>query len=237
MDDYQECDHDFQPGTSGLVCRYCDLILESQLEQGYDQPRNYSMSGSKTSVLDAVEGVPEDIKSLARSNMIKKGENFVKKVRDDKKNTFKEIYLAYQEKRAKDPSVIFDPQNVATELCLSRKDISCCLKSLSGTSLKPSIHDDGTRNCSIIIIPPVDYIEGLCQKNGLSKYIQELEELTIYILRKKKILWSSKPKHVACAIIKKFCDKNGIPAKSFGKMNNLADNALKKSIKDVEEFF
>ena len=236
MDD---CEHDFitSPNGIGLVCQYCDVMIENNLEQGYDQPRNYSMSGSKTSVLDAVEGVPEEIKNLARSNMIKKGENFVKKVRDDKKNTFKEIYIAYQEKRKKDSSIVFDPAELASELGLSRKDISCCLKALSGTSLKPSIHDDGSQNCSIIIIHPVDYIDGLCQKNDLEKYAEELKLKTVEIVQKKRILYTSKPKHVACAIIKKFCDQNGIPAKSFGKINKLADNALKKSIKDVEEFF
>ncbi len=234
MNDYEVCEHVFVSGFDGsMVCKHCDLLIDSQLEQGFDQPRNYSMSGSKTSVLDAVEGVPIEVKTLARSNMIKKGENFVKKVRDDRKNTFKEIYIAYQELKIK-----FDPLSLAGELGLCKKDVNCCLKALSGTSLKPSIHDDGTEeNLSIVILHPADYIMSLCEKNNLQKYAQEIHSITLKIVSSKKILLSSKPKHVACAIIKKYCDKHGIPAKSFGKTNKLADNALKKSIRDIEEFF
>jgi hypothetical protein len=232
--DYQECDHVFLRQDDGrMVCSKCDMMTSTSLEQGFDNSKNYAGNGtSKTSVLDKVEGIPKKVKNHARANMIKKGEYNVKKVRDDKKNTFKEIYLAYQELKIK-----FDPNVLAEKLSLSRKDVNCCLKALSGTSLVPSIHDDDQNLCSIVIIHPADYIPELCEKNKLEKHMDKLKKLTEQIVAKKDILLSSKPKHVACAIIKKYCDENQIPAKSFGKNNNLSDNALKKSMKEIEEFF
>ena len=228
-----ECEHDFIQDGDRMVCCKCDVIRENQLEQGFGHQRNYTTNaGSKTGVLDKIEGVPEEVKIVARSNMIRKGEYFVKKVRDDRKNTFKELYVAYQKLK-----IQFDPQELADKLGLKRKDVHCCLKSLSGTSLVPSTHDDGENYCSIVFIHPVNLIEERCKLNEIEKYTDELKTLTREILNEKKILIQSKPKHVACAIIKKFCDANKITMKSFAKINGLSDNALKNAVRDIEEFF
>lgn len=233
MTDYQECEHAFSVDFDGrTVCSKCGLIMEDQLEYGFEQGGNYSNSaGSKTSVLDAVKGVPEEVKIVARANMNRKGEFFIKKVRDDKKNTFKEIYVAYQKMKIK-----FDPIALAEELGLGRKEINCCLKSLSGTSLTPSIHDD-EEHCSIAILHPADTVHDLCVKNNLEEYSDEFTRIAREIVDAKDILLSSKPQHIACAIIKKCCEKKGIPLKSFGKRNKLSDSALKKATRKVEEFF
>lgn len=233
MSEYQECEHSFSADFDGkTVCSKCGLIMEDQLEYGFEQSGSYSnTSGSKTSVLDAVNGVPEEVKIVARANMNRKGEFFIKKVRDDKKNTFKEIYVAYQKMKIK-----FDPNALAEELGLGRKEINCCLKSLSGTSLTPSIHDD-EEHCSIAILHPADTIRDLCVRNGLDEYIEEFTQITREIVDRKDNLYSCKPHHIGCVIIKKCCEKKGIPLKSFGKRNNLSDSALKKATKKVEEFF
>jgi len=233
-DGYQECKHNFLHQADGrLYCDKCDMIAGGKLEQGYENSKNYIGSKtSSTSVLDKVRGIPEKVKNHARTKIIKKGEFFTKKVRDDKKNTFKEIYFSYQELGIK-----FDPTHLATELGLSRKDVNYCLKSLSGTSLVPSIHDDDQNLCSVVILHPADYIPVLCKKNNLENYTVELLKLTKDIVERKDILLTSKPKHIACAIIKKFCEKENIPSKSFGRNNVLSDNALKKSMRQVEEFF
>jgi hypothetical protein len=231
--DISKCDHEFVQHQGKTVCLKCDLIAESQLEQGYDHSRGYAIgSSSKTSVLDKIQGVPEEVKTVARANMIRKGEYFVKKVRDDKKNTFKELYVAYQKL-----GIRFDPSMLTDKLGLSRKDVNCCLKSLSGTSLVPSIHDDGENYCSIVFIHPANLIEERCTANGIKEYAPEIKELTRKILDQKKILIQSNPSHVACAIIKRYCDSNRIPLKNFGKNNGLSDNALKKANRDIEEFF
>jgi len=233
MSDYHECEHLFSTDIDGrTVCNKCGLMMEAQLEYGFDQRGTHSnTSGSKTSVLDAVKGVPEEVKIVARASMNRKGEFFIKKVRDDKKNTFKEIYVAYQKMKIK-----FDPIALADELGLGRKEINCCLKSLSGTSLTPSIHDD-EEHCSIAILHPADEIADICRKNNLEEHIEEFTKISRKIVDNKDNLLSCKPHHIACAIVRKCCEKKGIPLKSFGKKNNLSDSALKKATRKVEEFF
>ena len=233
MSNYQECDHSFSSDLDGKTsCTKCGLIMKDQLEYGFEQGGGYSNSGgSKTSVLDSVKGVPEEVKIVARANMNRKGEFFVKKVRDDKKNTFKEIYVAYQKMK-----IAFDPVALADELGLGRKEINCCLKSLSGTSLTPSIHDD-EEHCSIAIRHPAETIPDLCKKNDLEEFSELFSEIARMIVEAKDCLLSCKPHHIGCAIIKKCCEKKGIPLKSFGKRNKLSDSALKKATKRIEEFF
>lgn len=229
---YEDCKHVFISNHGGgVVCDKCGLMAEEQLEYGYEQTGSYSsMSGSKTSVLDNLESVPEEVKIIARSSMIKKGEFFVKKVRNDAKNTFKEVYVAYQKTKIK-----FDPNELAEELGLSRKEINCCLKSLSGTSLTPSMHDD-EEHFSMAILHPASTIHKICIKNGLEEHSDKITELTREIVSRKQ-LYSAKPHHIGCAIVKKYCEAKGIPLKSFGKKNKLSDSALKKAIRRVEEFF
>ena len=76
------------------------------------------------------------------------------------------------------------------------------------------------------------------------EYKDKIIKLTKDILEKKDILYSSKPEYVACGIVKKFCmkenekgDREKINIKSFSRKNNISDNALKKAMNDVEEFF
>ena len=42
---------------------------------------------------------------------------------------------------------------------------------------------------------------------------------------------------ITAHIIKKFCDTKDIGIRNFSKKNNISDNALKKAIVDIEEFF
>ena len=220
MIDLDSCSHVFEDNS----CVICGLILSYPLEVKGEYNRNYpSINTSKTSVLDKLSGIPEDVISKARQNISRKGEETGKKVRDDHKNTFIEIYEAYFECGYRD----FDPNLLALKLGLGRKDINCCLKNSSGTSLIPSIHDDCNKYTSIVIISPTTYIDDLCKVNKLEKFSEELKILTNCILEKKDILYSSKPKYVACAIAKKFCESKKINTKSFSKLNQISDNALK----------
>lgn len=250
--DIESCDHEFANIDGKQVCLHCDMIMDSQLEQGYENRGYSSNSSSKMSVLDRIEGIPEEVRTAARASIIKKGEFFPKKVRDDPKNTFKELYVAYQNLK-----IPFNPDELAGKLGLGRKSVHSCLKSVSGTDLVPSPHDDVERYCCIVMIHPVNLIEDKCKENGLEQYTEEIKEIVRYILSDPKkphkvkkefqgsfvqatpkpILIQLKPIHVACAVIKKFCDVNRIPTKSFAKTNGLSDNALKVAIRDIEEFF
>ena len=84
---------------------------------------------------------------------------------------------------------------------------------------------------------PVAYIDNICEKNNLDQYKEDIKTLARYIMQEKDILYSSRPEYVACGIVKRFCDSRNINTKSFSKTNNISDNALKKIINDIEEFF
>jgi hypothetical protein len=247
-----DCDHEIVNMDGKSVCVLCDMIMTNQLEQGFENRGYSSKSSSKTGVLDRVEGIPEEVKSAARVSINRKGEFFPKNVRDDAKNTFRELYITYQELK-----IPFDPDELAEKLGLERKKIHSCLKMVSGTSLIPSTHDDGEKYCCIVMIHPVNMIEDKCKLNNLEEYTDILKDITRYILsddknpdkvspetkqyfiqaKPKPWLIQSKPRHIACAIIKKFCDRKGISTKSFVKVNKISDNALKNAIRDIEDYF
>lgn len=231
--DISECDHEFIKDGDKNICINCDVIMADQLEQGYES-KNYTTGGSSsTSVLDNVLGVPEEVKNLARTNIYRKGEFFTKKVRNDPKNTFAELYIAYRTL-----NIPFDPDELGRNLKLKRKSLHHCLKQVSGTLLVPSPHDDGQVYVPVVMIHPANLIEKRCADNDIEeKYIPEIKKKTKKILEKKPILIQTPPNQVACAVIKCFMEENGISTKGFAKFNNLSDNALKQCVRDIEEFF
>ena len=220
------CDHEIENDT----CVKCGLIFENFFDTKDCFSKNYpKISTNKVCLLDTVD-IPDNVRFKALDNMAKKRISTGKKVRNDSKNTFIEIYNAYLECGIND----FDPIELSKKLKLSRKDINWCLKATSGTCL--NIMDTNTFT-SIVIISPYAYVEPICKKNNLDENIDEIKALVKHILEKKNILYSSRPEYVTCAIIKKYCEKKMINIKSFTKINNISDNALKKTIEDVIEFF
>ncbi len=220
------CEHEIEND----VCIHCGLIFEDFFDPRDNYSKNFPrISTNKVCILDTVE-IPDEVKLKAIDNMNKKRIQTGKKVRNDAKNTFIEIYNAYLDCGIND----FDPIELSKKLNLSRKDINWCLKNTSGTCLAIS---DANRFTSIVIISPFAYVEPICKKNNLEDRIDDIKILVKNILDKKNILYSSRPEYVTCAIIKKYCEINKITIKSFTKNNNISDNALKKTIDDITEFF
>lgn len=220
------CDHEIENDT----CVKCGLIFENFFDTKDCFSKNYpKISTNKVCLLDTVD-IPDNVRFKALDNMAKKRVSTGKKVRNDSKNTFIEIYNAYLECGIND----FDPIELSKKLKLTRKDINWCLKATSGTCLNIM---DTNRFTSIVVISPYAYVESICKKNNLDENIDEIKALVKYILETKNILYSSRPEYVTCAIIKKYCEKKMISIKSFTKINNISDNALKKTIEDVIEFF
>lgn len=220
------CDHEIENDT----CVKCGLIFENFFDTKDCFSKNYpKISTNKVCLLDTVD-IPDNVRFKALDNMAKKRISTGKKVRNDSKNTFIEIYNAYLECGIND----FDPIELSKKLKLSRKDINWCLKATSGTCLNIM---DTNKFTSIVIISPYAYVEPICKKNNLDENIDEIKALVKHILEKKNILYSSRPEYVTCAIIKKYCENKMINIKSFTKINNISDNALKKTIEDVIEFF
>ena len=229
MDDYRECNHQFVDG----VCVLCGLMTESCIDERLDYTKNCpQLSSGKSNILDNLEDIPTDVISKAKSNITERESITGKKVRNDCKNTFIQVYSAYLDCGYSD----FNPQKLAKKLKLSRKDVNWCLKIASGTSLISNFCDDEYNYTSIVILSPVAYIYPKCKKNKLEKYQEEILNITRKILEEKDILYSSRPEYVACAIIKKFCEIRKINVKCFSKINEISDNALKKCMNDIKEF-
>ena len=220
------CEHNIQDNE----CIICGLIVEDFFDTKEYYSSNYpKISTNKITILDNMK-IPDNVREKVLENMSNKQKQTGKKVRNDCKNTFIEIYNAYLQCGIKN----FDPNYISKQLKLSRKDVNWCLKVTSGTCLRILDYNTFT---SIVIISPIAYVDMLCEKNNIIKHKNTIETLVKTILEKKNILYSSRPEYVVCAIIKKFCEKNKITIKSFTKINNISDNALKKTIKDIEEFF
>lgn len=227
---YEQCQCEFVDH----VCIKCDLVQDKFFGDKSEYEISYKKNlTSKTSILDNLINIPKDVIRKARQNICKKQDETGKKVRNDPKNTFIIIYEALLDCGYNN----FNPQIIAKQLSLSRKEINWCLKIISKTSLVPSVHEEVNKNISIVIISPKAYIPKIAENNGITEYIEELNTLTENILQQKDILYSSRPEYIACAIVKKFCDCKGMYIKSFSKLNKISDNALKKSIIDIEEFF
>ena len=226
---YENCQHQFTDN----VCEHCGLLIEKTFDNKKEEPGYFKYLDNKTSILDNLNEIPEDVLIKARQNIIRKQSETGKKVRNDCKNTFIQVYEAYIECGYKD----FNPHNLAKKLNLSRKEINWCLKVTSRTALIPSVHEEVNKYISIVIMSPIAYIDSICERNNLDTMKEEIKKLAKYIMSEKDILYSSRPEYVACGIIKRFCDSRNINTKSFSKMNNISDNALKKIINDIEEFF
>ena len=226
---YENCEHNFIDNA----CENCGLFIEKIFDNKKEHPVAFKLLDNKTSILDNLTDIPNDVLIKARQNISRKQNEIGKKIRNDAKNTFIQVYEAYLERGYKD----FNPQILAKQLNLSRKEINWCLKITSRTSLIPSVHEEVNKYISIVIISPLAYLDKLCKTNNMEEYTEEIKLLSKEILEQKDILYSSRPEYVACGIIKKFADAKNINTKSFSKINKISDNALKKTISDIEEFF
>lgn len=224
MDD---CEHDFVDN----LCTKCNLVIEEFFEKQYVKT-NILKDMTKYNLIDQLQGVPQEIISIAKKNISRKQNETGKKVRNDKKQTFIQIYEAIIQS-----GINFDPTIVTRQLGLGKKDINWCIKEVSQTSLTPSVHEEASQPIYIVIVSPVVYIEDICKKTGIEEHQEKLIKLTEEIMEKKDILYSFKPNYIACGIVKNFCIKNKINIKAFSKKNNISDNALNKAILNVEEFF
>ena len=230
MDDLDDCIHD---EIIEGVCENCGLIIGEGYDFSTEYSKNYTkMNTTKVSIIDTIEGVPQEVINRAKFNIEKKQEENGKKIRNDAKNTFIVLYNAYLEL-----GIDFKPHELALKLGLNRKDINWCLKVSSGTSLSKTSVSEDHKYPSIVIISPISFIDSICQNNQMSEHCEELKKITREILEQKDILYSSRPEYVSFAIVKKYSELHGIPLRSFSKKNKISDNALKRTINDIEFFF
>lgn len=223
----EDCDHDFFDN----VCQKCNLVMENNFDDKYTDTEN-AKDTNKYSIIDQLKGIPKEVIDLAKRNIITKQNETGKKVRNDKKQTFIQIYEAIIILKLK-----IDPNVITKQLGLGKKETNWCIKEVTKTSLVPSVHEDVNEQISIVILSPIAYIHKLCENNNIQSHEKRILKLTEKILNEKDILFSYKPEYIACGIVKKYCIKEGIIIKSFSKKNDISDNALKKAMLDIDEFF
>jgi len=223
----EDCQHEFEEN----VCIKCNLVIEKFFDKKYDNIENVKDT-VKYDIIDQLKGIPEEIIRSAKMNIIRKKNETGKKVRNDKKQTFIQVYEALILS-----GLVIPPEKIAKQLKLGKKEINECIKEISKTSLIPSLHDEVNKEISVVIYPPYCYIEDICNVIGIPEHKDVLVNLTKEILDKKDILYTTKSNYIACAIVKKYCIKKNIIVKNFSKKNEISDNALKKAIFDIEEFF
>lgn len=230
MEELGNCTHsDIVDG----VCEECGLILGEGFDFSSDYSKNYTkMNTSKSSVIDTLSGIPPEVIQLSKRNIELSQQENGKKIRNDTKNAFIVLYNAYLEL-----GLNFKPYELAMKLGLNRKDVNWCLKVSSGTSLTKTNVSSQNDYPSIVIISPICFIDSICDNNNLQEHKDELKRITRDILDQKDILYSSRPEYVSYAIVKKYSEVYQIPLKSFSKKNKISDNALKRSIHDIEFFF
>ena len=226
--DIENCDHIFMDNE----CTKCGLVIGNVFEGLKDEPRYSPKKPEKVSIIDSLTDIPSEIIAKVKQNISRKQIATGKKVRNDKKNTFIQLYEAYLDK-----GYDFNPHSIAKKLELTRKDINCCLRTISRTSLTPSVHEEVNQPLSIVIIHPVAYVTDRCEVNNISVYEDEVRKLVEEIVKIKDILLSNKPDYVCCAIIKRFCEAKHISTKTFVKNNDISDTGLKKNLAEIEEFF
>jgi len=230
MEDLYDCIHEHVVDGE---CENCGLIIGEGYDFSTEFSKNYTkMNTTKVSIIDSIEGVHQKVIIRAKQNIEAKQQESGKKIRNDAKNTFIVLYNAYLEL-----GMDFKPHELAMKLGLNRKDINWCLKVSSGTSLSKKNVSEDHKYPSIVIISPISFIDSICKNNEMSDHCGEIKRITREILEKKDILYSSRPEYVSYAIVKKYSELHGIQLKSFSKKNKISDNALKKTINDIEFFF
>jgi hypothetical protein len=222
-----DCEHIIQ----GNICTKCNLVIDNYFDKKYSSIDD-KKDNTKYNMIDQLKHIPPEIIKLTKKNIINHQNKTGEKIRNDAKQTFIQVYKAIVESGSN-----LNPSIITKQLGLGKKEINWCLKEITKTSLIPSIDDGLEEINSINLVHPVARIEELCIKNDIVKYTEELKILTKKIIDEKEALLDHKPYYIACGIIRKFCIMKNINIKSFSKHNDISDNALKKAISKIEEFF
>jgi hypothetical protein len=222
------------------ICVDCGLCLGgasggSYLDMDVDFTQSHQYSGSVPMTYFEKDlkplPIPDDVKALviqmAQSNI-----QDVHRMGIRRQQLFSYIYLAYLQLGQR-----LDPQRVAEHLGMNQRDINLALRVVSATSSTniPLPKQNNTYMAApIVVISPLNYIEEVCQHNGLQNYVSEVQTLAHRILNASSSLLEQKPKHVAVAIVKYYMDLNAysIPS-NFAKNNGLSPLTLKSKVAEV----
>jgi hypothetical protein len=227
--DHIECDeYGFCYGcgeliTSSMQCCINDsdgLTFYSKISPSAD----YSNVNNLTSV-------PEEVKERALEILKSEGGSIREKTH--RQEMYAAVYrasLEFLRKGKVNPLYPLDPEEIAKELGLTKKEINTILLSISRTvKNRKSIGICDNIQADAMIISPLHYIPKICRDNGLMEYYEQINELTKKILNldvQQKIL-SQKPKNIATAIVKMFIINERLSVPNFTKSSIVRSNISK----------
>lgn len=211
-------------------CRKCGLMMEQKFETDRDQETYYN-TNEKINKMDELNSIPFEVTQKAKNNMLMKKNHTGKKVRNDAKNTFIQLYIAYLE-----CGIAPKPLILTKQLKLKKKEVNDCMKEINQTSL---IQRDEYKNINnIVCFNPIGYVRDYCLNNDITdeQHINNIEKFMNNVLNNNDIFLTYPPETFALSLIKYYCDYKKIVIKNFSKNNNTSDNAIKKIIEDIKHF-
>lgn len=155
------------------------------------------------------------------------------KIRRDKKNAFILMYISYVVSE-----IEFNPVILAKHFGFTRVQLNCCMKNISGSSLHPKIDIEEFRDKipGVVLIQPSTFIESICKDSDLVEYEDELREKAKDFIAEHREFLRYRPQHVACGIVKNFCDTRGIKLNHFTKKNDITDANLKLMSERISKY-
>lgn len=233
----ESCVHE---NTVHGICTDCGLCLggasgESYLDMDVDFTVTHQYSGSVHMTYFEKDlkplPIPENVKALV-IQMAQSNNQDVHRMGIRRQQLFSYIYLAYLQL-----GQTLDPEKLAEHLGMSQRDINLALRVVSATSSTniPLPKQNNTYMAApIVVISPLNYIEEVCQQNGLQNHVSKVQYLAHRVLKASTSLLEQKPKHVAIAIVKYYMDLNAYSTVgNFAKDNGLSASTLKSKVAEV----
>ena len=218
--DPDECDHE-NINENGW-CSDCFLKVGLQFEMDSDDYRKVSVTPGGSLETNIGNAPPEVMRIFRRieDEQRKRGN----KIRKDKKNAFILLYIAYNIS-----GVEYNPLLLTKEFGFTRVHLNKCINNVSGSSLTPKIDVGEFRDktTSVVLIKPHVFVDAICENSGIPEYAKELKERSRRFIEEYPDFIRYRPQHIACAIIKNFCDDIDIKLNHFTKINGITDNNLK----------
>lgn len=215
-------------------CQDCGIVIECLKMDG-----DYSGYHSKTSFnVDYTEilelNIPEEIKERAFQIATTFGTRSSRSIHH-KQELFASVYRAYleclREGRCEYP---LSPKELAKTLGLKQKEVNTVMKSINGVSNKYFPICEGMEPV-IVILSPTQFLEKICNFNGLESHYQKINDFATTILRfdSEKYILEQDPEKMALAIIKVYLDMKQIPFPKLGIKNGMSEGILKQKTREI----
>lgn len=178
--------------------------------------------------------IPDDVKNLVYK-IEALSEKKISRLNSRKLKLFAYCYLAYL-KLGYD----FKPEELAQKLDI-RKNVREAIKIAAGignvglpmpeVKLMPECESFLSK---ITIVSPIAYFDEYISKLSIQNKKSEIETYFVNLLENNKLLYEENPNFMAIAIIKYYCDNNGITLSNFSKLS-LKHTYFNKCYKKIEK--